>query len=83
MILCVGRFSDVANMPEFPLGKGSEMFKGQVMHSMDYSGLDYETATNLVRGKQVVVVGFQKSALDITMECSKLNGKIYIAIIYI
>uniref|UniRef100_A0A803MLF0 Flavin-containing monooxygenase n=1 Tax=Chenopodium quinoa TaxID=63459 RepID=A0A803MLF0_CHEQI len=75
VILCLGRFSDVPNMPEFPSGKGPEVFEGKVMHSMDYSSLNDETATNTVKGKRVIVVGLQKSALDITMECSIANGK--------
>ncbi|KNA24746.1 hypothetical protein SOVF_013120 [Spinacia oleracea] len=74
VILCLGRYSDVADMPEFPSGKGPDVFEGMVMHSMEYSALDYENARNLVNGKQVTVVGFQKSALDITIECSNTNG---------
>ncbi|KAK0582390.1 hypothetical protein LWI29_025048 [Acer saccharum] len=38
---------------------------------MDYAAMDYESATNFVKGKQVIVVGFHKSALDIAMECSE------------
>jgi len=37
--------------------------------------MDYKNAADFVKGKQVTVVGFQKYALDIAMECSVANGK--------
>ncbi|KAJ9560706.1 hypothetical protein OSB04_005866 [Centaurea solstitialis] len=74
VILCVGRFKDFPNVPEFDHGSGPEVFGGKVIHSMEYAAMDHDRAEEFVKGKRVVVVGFQKQALDIAMECSSING---------
>ncbi|MBK9055357.1 MAG: NAD(P)/FAD-dependent oxidoreductase [Chloroflexi bacterium] len=54
-ILAVGQYTDGKNNPQFP---GQSQFKGQIITERDITSL------NLFDGKQVAVVGFGKSALD-------------------
>ncbi|KAJ0779759.1 putative flavin-containing monooxygenase [Helianthus annuus] len=74
VILCVGRFKDVPNMPKFPAGKGLEVFRGKAIHSQTFAEMDHDAAAEMVKGKRVVVVGFGKSGLDIARECADING---------
>jgi dimethylaniline monooxygenase (N-oxide forming) len=73
VVMCTGKYGDVARMPVFPPGKGPEVFKGKVMHSLDYCKLNEQETVELMRGKKVVVVGYKKSAIDLALECAEAN----------
>ncbi|GJT71554.1 N-oxide-forming dimethylaniline monooxygenase [Tanacetum coccineum] len=74
VILCIGRNKDVPNMPNFPQGRGLDVFQGKAVHSSQYAALDNDAAEQLVKGKKVVVVGLGKSGLDIARSCAEING---------
>jgi len=73
LVLCIGKYGNLPSIPSFPPNKGPEVFQGKVLHTMDYSVLDEKDAYELIKGKRVVVVGLQKSALDFAAECGEAN----------
>ncbi|CDP03043.1 unnamed protein product [Coffea canephora] len=73
LVICTGKYGDVPIIPQFPHNKGPEVFKGQVLHSLDYCKLDEENSVQLLKDKKVVVVGYKKSAIDLAVECAKAN----------
>ncbi|XP_022147575.1 probable flavin-containing monooxygenase 1, partial [Momordica charantia] len=73
VVMCIGKYGDIPKVPEFPSGKGPEIFTGKVMHSLDYCKLGKEEATELLKGKRVAVIGYKKSAIDLALECAEAN----------
>ncbi|KAL5783610.1 hypothetical protein ACOSP7_008639 [Xanthoceras sorbifolium] len=73
VVVCTGKYGDIPKIPVFPNNKGPETFQGQVLHTIDYCKLDKEAASQLLKGKKVVVVGFKKSAIDLAVECAQAN----------
>ncbi|KAM0832504.1 hypothetical protein ACQ4PT_064864 [Festuca glaucescens] len=74
LILCIGRFGGVPNIPAFPANGGPEAFRGRVLHSMELSDMADADAAALVKGKRVAVVGASKTAFEIAAECAEANG---------
>nr|CAB3491508.1 unnamed protein product [Digitaria exilis] len=75
VVMCTGKYGDVPRMPALPPGKGPEVFKGKMMHSLEYCKLSERETVELVTGKKVVVVGYRKSAVDLALECAPYAGK--------
>ena len=73
IVMCIGKYGDIPNMPKFPPGKGAEIFRGKVMHSLDYCKLDEDATKELMKGKKVVVIGYKKSSIDLAVECAEAN----------
>ncbi|KAH9305700.1 hypothetical protein KI387_010104 [Taxus chinensis] len=73
LVLCIGKYGDLPKIPSFPPNKGPEVFQGKVLHTMDYSALEEKQAYKLLKGKRVVIIGYQKSAMDLSVECAEAN----------
>ncbi len=66
--VCIGHFNE-RNMLTFPGQPEFEAGGGQVMHSSQYND------ASLAKGKDVVVLGFSKSATDIAVNALKSGAK--------
>ncbi|RWR78493.1 LOW QUALITY PROTEIN: Flavin monooxygenase-like protein [Cinnamomum micranthum f. kanehirae] len=71
LILCIGQFSGIPDIPEFPPGNGPEVFDGKVMHSIDYAAMDNASTAESIKGKSCCC---RKWAMDIAAECANANG---------
>lgn len=80
VIICIGMYNGLPMKPDFLINEGPEVFEGKVLHSMDYAMMNRDHVAELVKERQVTVVGFQKSALDIAAEVSKWNGTLFMRI---
>ncbi|KAL5572305.1 hypothetical protein UlMin_021902 [Ulmus minor] len=73
IVICIGKYGDIPQIPVFPRNKGPEIFEGKVLHTIDYCKLDKDAASELLKDKKVVVVGYKKSAIDLALECAQAN----------
>ncbi|KAL9224639.1 hypothetical protein vseg_000657 [Gypsophila vaccaria] len=73
VVVCIGKYGDIPKMPTFAPKKGPEVFKGQVLHTLDYCKLNKEETSELFKGKRVAIVGYKKSAIDLAVECAEAN----------
>ncbi|KAL2250996.1 probable flavin-containing monooxygenase 1 [Sesamum indicum] len=73
VVICTGKYGDIPAIPKFPQNKGPEIFKGKVVHTIDYCKLNEEESTQLLKGKKVVIFGYKKSAIDLAVECAEAN----------
>jgi cation diffusion facilitator CzcD-associated flavoprotein CzcO len=68
MLLAAGQYTDGKNLPHF---MDQEHFKGRVISERDVASLD------VFKGKRVVVVGFGKSALDMTTLAAEQGAQVH------
>ncbi|GLJ07603.1 hypothetical protein SUGI_0070640 [Cryptomeria japonica] len=73
LVLSIGKYGGLPKIPSFPVNKGPEVFEGKVLHTMDYSAFNEKEAYETVKGKRVVIIGYQKSAMDFAVECAEAN----------
>ncbi|OWM72861.1 hypothetical protein CDL15_Pgr021167 [Punica granatum] len=77
VILCIGCFIGLPNIPKLPPDQSIERFCGKVLDSRVYSALDDLGAAELIKRKRITVIGSGKSAVDIAAECADTNGAEY------
>jgi len=65
--------SGMLNIPNMPQFKGSELFKGEIIHSRQFRDPDK------YKGKNVVVVGVGASAVDVQSFLVKAGAKVYLS----
>ncbi|XP_051131236.1 probable flavin-containing monooxygenase 1 [Andrographis paniculata] len=73
LVICTGKYGDIPRIPKFPQDKGPEIFKGRLLHTLDYCKLNQDQQTLLLKGNNVVVIGYKKSAIDLAVECAQAN----------
>lgn len=68
VILAAGQYTDGKHTPHFP---DQEQFKGQIMTERDITSLD------AFNGKRVLVLGYGKSALDMTTLAAERSAQVH------
>jgi cation diffusion facilitator CzcD-associated flavoprotein CzcO len=68
VILAAGQYTDGKNTPHFP---DQEQFKGKIVTERDLTSLD------VFNGKRVLVVGYGKSALDMTTLAAERSAQVH------
>jgi dimethylaniline monooxygenase (N-oxide forming) len=68
VILAAGQYTDGKNVPQY---MDQELFKGKIITERDVTSLD------VFNGKRVVVVGYGKSALDMTTLAAERNAQVH------
>ncbi len=68
VMVSTGQFTEGKHRPKFP---GEERFHGEIITERDIGSLD------IFSGKRVLVMGFGKSALDMTTFAAKLNAQVH------
>ena len=81
VILCIGKYNDLPNIPDFPINKGPDIFNGKVIHSMDHVALGGNLATKFINEKRVTIIGLQKSVVDVVAKVATKNSKKHLHIL--
>ncbi|PWA86453.1 Dimethylaniline monooxygenase, N-oxide-forming [Artemisia annua] len=72
VIIAKGKDSSILCYPDVETVHSQDDMSTAICYVNNFA-MEHEKAEEFVKGKRVVVVGFQKQRLDIAMECSSVN----------